>query len=308
MNFRDATLVSLASDESRDDLFAANTLANLAAAAYRIEPGSLTGPWAASFDQLELAPTFETHEQTQLRFTLDMASGRGDGQLDRVFSDVPGAGPDAIWRGAVIGQGQIGGGRIAEVSGSFVGLGDVDAAIHQAGGMPAEGPARDAARLGEIAAQLSAASGRDDSISPQNVADWVAASGASDLTTFLNQTHKVDIGGGFGIRFVSDAPVVDTPIRLSLNAVIQIAEPDPNAANLVRMIHETRHAREALAASRDLTPPTEGINRRVEVVGLWFVPLSWFEDDGWPGANPAARRDAANIWLREMGIAVATPN
>ena len=127
-------------------------------------------------------------------------------------------------------------------------------------------------------------------------------------TVFLLQNSQVDIGGGFGIRFVSDAPAVDSPIRLSLNAVIQIAEPDPNAANLVHMIRETRRARELFAASRDIIPPTAGIDRRVDIVGLWIVPLSWFEDDGWPGANPAARRDAANIWLREMGIAVAAPN
>lgn len=308
MNFRDATLVSIASDELRSDLFTESILADLAAAAYRIEPDSLTAPWAASFDRFELAPTFETHEQTQVRLNLDMTSGRGDGQLDRVSSDIPGTGPDAIWQGAIIGQGQIGGGRIAEVSGSFVGLGDVDAVIDQAGGIPAQGPARDTARLAEIAARLSAAAGQDDSISPQDVANWVAASGAADLTTFLGQTNQVDIGGGFGIRFVSDAPAVDSPIRLSLNAVIQIAEPDPNAANLVRMIRDTRHARELLAASRDLTPPTAGVDRRTEVVGLWFVPLTWFEDNGWPGANPAARRDAANIWLREMGIAIAAPN
>lgn len=308
MNFRDATLVSLASGVLRDDLFTEDILADLAAAAYRIEPESLAAPWAASFDRLELAPTFETHEQSQLRFSLDMASGRGEAQLDRVFSDLPGTGPDAIWQGAIIGQGQIGGGRIAEVSGSFVGLGDVDAVIDQAGGVPAEGPTRDTARLAEIATRLAAASGQAGSISAQDVADWVAASGAADLTTFLGQTNQVDIGGGFGIRFVSDAPTVDSAIRLSLNAVIQIAEPDPNVANLAHMIRETRHARELLAASRDLTPPTAGVDRRAEVVALWFVPLRWFEDDGWPGANPAMRRDAANIWLREMGIAIAALN
>ncbi|MEJ8560071.1 hypothetical protein QTO30_01635 [Yoonia sp. GPGPB17] len=170
------------------------------------------------------------------------------------------------------------------------------------------GLARDVARLAEIAARLSAATGRADSITSQDVSDWVGRSGASDLSTFMNMNSQVDVGGGFGIRFVSDAPAVDSPIRLSLNAVIHIAEPQPNTASLMSLIHATRRAKELFTTSRDIAAPTPGIDRRGAVVGLWLVPLDWFEDNDWPGANPAARRDAANIWLRELGIAIATPN
>ncbi|MEJ8560072.1 hypothetical protein QTO30_01640 [Yoonia sp. GPGPB17] len=82
---------------------------------------------------------FELRDQAQVRFSLDVTSGRGDGQIDRIVQDPLDPAPDAIWQGAVIGQGRVGGGRIAEVSGSFVGLGDVDAVIDQAGGVPADG-------------------------------------------------------------------------------------------------------------------------------------------------------------------------
>ncbi|MEJ8560073.1 hypothetical protein QTO30_01645 [Yoonia sp. GPGPB17] len=55
MNFRDATLVSLASPDLRDGLLTEEALAGLAAAAYRIDPGVLSAPWAAAFDKVELA-------------------------------------------------------------------------------------------------------------------------------------------------------------------------------------------------------------------------------------------------------------
>ena len=232
MNFRDRTLVSLASEDLRGGLLTNVALTNIAETAYRIEPGSMSAPWSATFDKLRIAPSFETHEQARAEMAFDANTGRIDGRLDRISQGELGVGPDAIWQGAVIGQGRVGGGRIAEVSGSFVGLGDVDQVIDSAGGVPAAGAARDDARLIEIARRLTDAAGVTGEIGPKDVADWVARSGAADLTTFLSETSTTEIGGGFGIRFISEAPGVDVPVQLTVDAVIHVADPDTNESSL----------------------------------------------------------------------------
>ena len=307
MNFRDRTLVSLASPDLRAALLSNIALSTIASTAYRLDVGMLSPPWSVVFDRLDIAPSFETQEQSRAEMAFDSTTGRIEGRIERTLPDALGDGPDAIWQGAVVGQGRLGGGHVAEVSGQFVGLGLVDLVIDGAGGIPASGAARDDARRVEIARRLSQASGVAGSIPPQDVTDWITRSGAADIGTFLRENASVDIGGSFNIRFVSDAPAADVAIRLEVDAVVHIADPDPNEASLIAMIRATHRARAQFSASYAPSAASEGVDRRVSVLGLWLAPLGWFNDQDWPGASPAARRDAANVWLREMGIAIAVP-
>lgn len=306
MRFEEKQLVRFASASTRQAFLDQASLEALADAAYVLAPGTLSPPWSAAFDRVELGASFGEKQSARIEARWDAGGMRADGsiEVDRRAGEARGI--EAIWRGAVIGRGRIGGGRVSEVAGSFPGLGAVDANIDaRPAPPPAFGPARETARIAEVARILSSAAGRADAFSEAMISAWMTETGSGDVATFLARGVASTAGGGFRVRFESAAPAVEAPVRLEIVAAILIRDPGEFAFSLAGLLRETRLAQDLIAAEIRPAAPTPGTTRRVPVPVIWVVPNSWFDDADWPGASPAARRAEAARWLRELGIAIA---
>lgn len=306
MKLSDRTLVALGDEAQRTLMFSQEALEKIAIAAYRIEPGQLSAPWSARFDLVELAPRVQNAISADATVMWEPASQRGSAQFSTLAPQTKHESllPVAYWGGAVIGQGRLGGGRIAQVSGNFVSLHGIDEAIDAAAGAGSEpvGMARAQAQLEEIATRLSSAAGAPGSIGAELVKKWLDEKADGDIEALLANVSQVELPGGFRIRYESDAPAQDLPMALGLDAVIFAF--DPTEISIADALRATHAAQEHIALSRKPSDGVAGVDRRVSTVAIWVVSSSLFDDDGWPGANPAERRDRASQWLQTMGIAM----
>ena len=229
---------------------------------------------------------------------------RGDATIDLPPQEKPPA-PEVLWTGAVVGQGRIGGGRVTRVVGGFPDLGEIDAAIDAGlNPPPADGALRETARRTELARRLSTAADIAGGITEQTVADWMQDIGADSVADYLERTRDATRPGGFGLTFESDAPGVDTPVRLDLSAVVFARGPDSPDFSLSELLRETRQAQARAAADDELPEPKLDLTRRQPIVAVWIVPQTWFDEQDWPGADRAARIAQAAEWLGPMGIAL----
>lgn len=102
-----------------------------------------------------------------------------------------------------------------------------------------------------------------------------------------------------------DAPA--TPVPLPVTAALLARDAD---VSLTTLLIESKTVREQLQ-ELGLGPPRDArLARRFEVLPVWIVPATLFDDDAWPGGNdgmtPAARQEArramAGEWLAREGI------
>ena len=306
MQFVDQQLVRLASASTQPAFFDEDGLERIARAAYHLEPGVLDAPWSAAFDELDFASGFPLRQTARIEARWD-ASMRAEAQLDLQAEDGELQGVSAIWRGAIIGRGRVGGGRVDRVVGGFPGLDLIDAAIDGRGAPPpASGPAREAARREEIARRLAAAAGRPGSVSGDDVATLLTEEGADEVGTFLATGQASRRLAAFMVRFASDVPAAPVPVRLELVAAIFIFDPASAGFSLGSMLSRTRKGLDVLAGKTLTRDAPAGLRRRNESVAIWVVPASWFDDADWPGAGPAERLAEASAWLQPHGIALVT--
>ncbi|MDK1376438.1 MULTISPECIES: hypothetical protein [unclassified Sinorhizobium] len=307
MRFEDRQLVQLASESTRAAFFDSAALERIALASYVIDAGTLDAPWSAAFDELAFTTTLPSRQSARIETRWDASSMRAEGMLDLESQDRGLSGVSAVWRGAVIGRGMVGGGRVDDIAGGFPSLAEVDAAIDSgAAPPPASGPARDAARRDEVALRLANAIGRPNTVSGADVATLVADEGAADIASFLDTGHAARKLGALSVRFASDAPAAPVPVRLELTAAILIFDPGASGFLLADTLRATQRAQDLLSGEASSRNGTAGLRRRIEISAIWIVPAAWFNDADWPGATAAARLAEASTWLRAYGIAVVS--
>lgn len=271
----------LSSASTRGQVFDAGALERIALAAYDFEPGTLDAPWSAAFDALTFPATLPQRQIGRIEARWDGAGMRAEGQFDlEGSSSVPDDGA-AVWRGAVIGRGQVGGGRVDRVAGAFVGRTGTDAQL--------------ATRLGEAAE-------RPGTIDSGDVTALLGPEGDG----YLAREWAPEQVGGFQVRFASEAPPAPVPVRLELAAAILIVDPAAPGFSLDALMRRTRRLQERLGTEGIAAAPTPGLRRRADVIAVWIAPSNWFDDTDWPGGSPAARLGDASAWLRTHGIALAT--
>jgi hypothetical protein len=64
--------------------------------------------------------------------------------------------------------------------------------------------------------------------------------------------------------------------------------------------------REQMEAAAHGRPDDPQLRPLRNVLVVWVVPQTLFQDNDWPGADAAARRQAAGDWLAREGIGLAT--
>lgn len=304
MRFDDRQIVTLASAATQAGFFDAGALQRIAEAAYRLDEGMVSAPWSAAFDELRFAVRLSARQAARIETRWDSAQMRAEGALELEAMDSALPGVAALWRGAVIGRSQVGGGRVDRVQGGFPGLAGIDAAIDaRPDPPPASGPARDAARHAEVASRLSEAEGRPDAVSGAAVAALLERAGGADALSGSGPAGTLP--GAFQIHFADGVLPAKVPVRLELSAVLMLVDPAQPGFSLVELLRGTQRAQDLLAAEAGPLPPPPGFQRRVPIAGIWVAPAQWFDDADWPGASADDRLAQASAWLRPHGIAVA---
>jgi hypothetical protein len=111
--------------------------------------------------------------------------------------------------------------------------------------------------------------------------------------------HPADVS----LTFAPPGAAQPAPRPLPVSAALLIRDKGFVVGELVALSKELR---DRLMAHGAVQPAGSGPRLKRAVVPVWVVPLTTFDDAGWPGATPAVRRAAAGTWLAREGIGLVT--
>lgn len=308
MEFEDATLIRLASVETRRAVFDELSLEHIVRASLNTDASAVDGPYDAAFDEVRLGVC--TPHVTRVE-----GGWSGPAPTERVVAHFEVAGPaggarpraDLVWRGAVIA-------RTAGPSGSVTGVDlawpDVATLDDDIAQPPPPGPADlEAARRAVLLTRLRAGAAQPEAVTERVLDRLLATAGVASVGE-LAQRHT---GGTRStarvlVRFGPDAGPPPTPQRVPVAVALLVRA---QTGRLTDLLAESAALRDAL--SDELYPPQDGpTSLRGGPVVAWVLPAATWDDTGWPGAEPGlppadarlARREAAATWLGPAGIAL----
>lgn len=303
MNFVDATLLRLASPAERQAMLTQDILGGMLAAAFDTASAAIQGPYAIAVDRLDLG--VEVGRSVTVDGTYVASPGTLPGDLRLKVGNLQVGRPlqvDTLWRGQLIARWTPQDDRVTSVSGGFTLL-DIDRQIiSDLGALPAGG-ALETERRTRLIARLKAGAAQPDVVDDQLLDALFAASGVADAAGLLKAQGTSDIARlkiTFSPPAQAGAPV---PLRLPVTVAVLIRD---SVASLAQMFADSRAIRSALAADPAVQPADAAVRRLVPVLLLWVLPSTSFNDAGWPGGNPAARKANAIQLLSGQGIALAT--
>lgn len=307
VDFVDRILVRFADPATRDSLFDGDSLERVVRAAYVLD--AVDGPFSAIFEDVQLGPTVPAvavadgswqgndGPPTRARFTLTGLTGATTGAA-------------ALWSGAVVARTHPANAPITAVDVSRARLGGIDAAIVAAdGSLPADPVALEAARRAQLAARLAADLDQPAAVGETLVARWLTRLGASSMAEVLSALeHGTVAVETVQIAFAPAPQSPPTPLPFPVTAALVVSDqPLP----VTQVLHTAAELRRSFADHGLQRPGLAGLQRRVDIVVAWAVPVAAFDDTDWPGGDTgsaAARRAlriaAAGNWLADEGIAL----
>ncbi|MEQ8766298.1 MAG: hypothetical protein RL885_20455 [Planctomycetota bacterium] len=289
MNFEDKVLVQLASEASRTALLSQRALINILLATYGLDEAALQGVAVPkfssfSFGGLEPQGTSETQESPP--------------EPERI---------DALWQGSVRVEASWPRARIDRVAARSVSLSGLDDAVAQGnGGQLPSGAALEAARRAELRKRVQMQTRYPDGIGERLVDGWLREAGVGavgELLATAGATHRLS-----SLQLEVSPPIGGTDlaeIELPVGVALLIRDSARPEVSLTQILAATRRIRASLrrAGFEPKTQP-EVTGPGKAIVAL-FVSDAWFGDSDWPGADSAARIQAASQWLAREGIALA---
>jgi len=302
VNFTDRILVQLADEQTRASVFDPTALEQIVNAAYDVSAlGPLQGQLAPLFEELEIGvsvPAIGTLEgawgplggveRTEARLRL---TGMRTEQEVRV---------DALWRGAILARFARPADRIEEAGVHWPSKDIVDAAVAAAhGGTMPTGTALDQARRTELLAQVRATVPEPNAFTDDDVDALRKTTGASSIGNMLDRLQADRNGGFVQVAFADAQPVSPALKPLPLTTALLVRDAPVSIAEL---LFESKAIRDALAPLGLERPRDDALHQRRALVITWVVPAGVFTDLDWPGANAAARRAEAGVWLAREGI------
>lgn len=305
MNFEDTITIRLAGETTRAALFDDEALAQIAAAVYNTDSLPIQGPYQPLFDSLELGVSLPRvaaidgawqatggSERRDVRLAL---SGFGDNHAIRI---------DALWRGGIVARTVPAAGRIVDVGTTRLDLNGLDDDIVP---LPADPADLEIARRERVVARLRALFDAPDAADDDLVDRWLAAAHVSSVGDLLAGTGRTVHAEAVQVTFSPPEGGPPIPTTLPLTAALMARD---TGFSVTALLADSKAAREQML-TLGLSPPRDAtLPRRNDAVPVWIVPVSVFDDDGWPGGaqgmnqaqRRAARRQAAGQWLAREGI------
>lgn len=311
MNYEDVTIIRLADESSRREVFDDLGLEQVVAAAYDTQSMSIEGPFQPVFDEFQLGfagprlgvmeggwSTVGGGEKVEARFQVS-ASGKND--VIRV---------DALWRGAIVARTVPATAEVMEVETTWPELSSIDADIEAAlGSLPTDSERLERERRLRFLTRMRAAIDQPDTMTDETLDRWLSRVGVKSVGKLLTELQS----GVMQIGFSPHDLVPPSPMRLPISAAVLIRD---TGFSLVQLLMESKIVREQLESLGLEKPANRSLKVRCPLVVVWIIPETVFDDGDWPGgesgADPPAlrnaRRTAAGQWLAREGIGlIATP-
>ncbi|MBE9110193.1 hypothetical protein IQ273_12300 [Nodosilinea sp. LEGE 07298] len=315
MNYEDATLLRLADQTARLDLFDELSLEQLVSAAYKTELLMVEGPYQPLFTEVRLGLVISN---------LGMVEGVWNpvGGVDRVEARFHTFGlgsrsplrVDALWRGDIVVRTVPTTSRITQVEAKWTDSGTIDAEIVAAlGSLPANPQTLEQERRTRFLARIRSALDQPLSFSDELLDKWLFSVGAASVSDLITRSQGTVQSGAVQVTFSPPDPSPPSPKALPITAALLIRNADFSVANLLM---ESKMLREQLEKQGLEQSPDPSLPLRHPLLVVWVVPATVFDDDDWPGGGTGmppealrnARRAIAGEWLAREGIGlVATP-
>jgi hypothetical protein len=308
----DKLIVQLADPTTRAAVFDDQALQSLVQAGYTVD--SVSGPFSPVFDEVRLG--FPVPPTATVQGTWAPIGDPKPTELRLSIAGLAGDGPvvvAALWRGGVVARFAPAGDAITDVAERWPDLAEIDRMVVAAlGALPAE-PQLEAARRAQLRVLARKGLAGPDPLSAADVDEWLARGGVSSVAELL---ARPDIRpfGLVRVTFAAPKPALDTPRLIPLTVALLVPG---QAISVASLLADTYRVRERLALAGVEPSAHPALPVRVPVVVAWVVPVTVFDDDGWPGATSvmnadqrrAARRAAATAWLAQQGVGlVAVPS
>jgi hypothetical protein len=315
MKYEDATLVRLANPTSRSALFDNLALEQLVDAAYKTELLTVEGPYQAIFKEFQLGIVLSNLglvegvwnpiggvDRVEARFN---TFGLGTNLLTRV---------DALWRGEIVARTVPINSQVTNVETKWSELGTIDAEIVAAlGNLPTNSQVLEQERRNRFLVRIRAALDQPSGFTDAVFDTWLQSVGATSVSDLMTRLQGTVQSSAVQVAFSLPDPRPPSPKALPVTAAILIRDA---GFPISQLLTESKMLREHLEKQGFERPPDPTFPIRYPILVVWIVPITLFDDDGWPGGNggmtPDARRDArrsiAGQWLAREGIGiVATP-
>jgi len=305
VNFVDKTMVVLADPGSRPGAFDQAALEQIVSAAYDSATMGAHGPYAPVFDEFRLGISAEpegvvdgslqpvgSSDQTAARFRI---TGLPDNGTSRI---------DALWRGSITARFALSGEPITEVVTNWPDLGAIDEEVKAANGgaLPANADTLETQRRARLIAHMQATLDQPNKFDDDALDRLLAGASVDSVGTLFTRLGGTVSPGTVTVTFAPPAAVAAAAQPLPIAAAILIRDTPLSVAELLAESALVRGRLQSLGAERPADPQ---LRRTNSVVVIWVVPSSVFEDADWPGADPAARRANAGVWLAREGIGLA---
>lgn len=315
MNYEDATLLRLADQTARLDLFDELSLGQLVSAAYKTEVLTVEGPYQPIFTEVRLGLVISN---------LGMVEGVWNpvGGVERVEARFHTFGlgsrsplrVDALWRGDIVVRTVPTTSRITQVEAKWTDSGTIDAEIVAAlGSLPANPQTLEQERRTRFLARIRSALDQPLSFSDELLDKWLFSVGAASVSDLITRLQGTVQSSAVQVTFSPPDSSPPSPKALPITAALLIRDAGFSIANLLM---ESKMLREQLEKQGLEQSPDPSLPLRHPLLVVWVVPVTAFDDSDWPGGgtgmSPEALRNARRViageWLAREGIGlVATP-
>jgi hypothetical protein len=310
VKFEDGVLVRLATAGLRPALFDSGTLEQFVTALYDTSFVTVEGPFQAVFDQLDLGVAVPRIGSLEGEWA---APGSSERTAVNVRMTGAAGGPlqvDALWRGFIVARETHPTGHLRSVSTTLPSPGAIDADIVKTlGALPADAATLETERRKRLLAALKAAVSEPNVISDGELDRLLTRMGAASVNDYFDRLHGAAALETVRVTIDEPAPPASSPKPLPVAAAILIRNAGFSVSQLLAESRAARDQLEPMALGR----AENGLKRRRDLLVVWIVPGTVFDDPDWPGATQGmaadvarqARRTAAGQWLANEGIGLA---
>jgi hypothetical protein len=308
MNFEDATLVRMATPETRTTLFDSVSLAQCLSAAYDLDGDEFGGPFLPVFEELQIGLPVNGPSTIEGMWFSPEGLDRKDARF-QVFDGGPVTNrAEALWQGSIVARVSLATSRVTSVQSAWPDPGTIDAEIlEELGALPADPADLETQRARRLLARIRAGLKQPETFTDAAFAEWLRNLGATTVSALIEKYSGTTALAALQVGYSDATAGPSTPLAFPVVAVLLIRNPGFSIAALLAESKRVRKQLEDQGVGATAAPP---LRLRRPVLPIWVVPSTTFDDPDWPGAPPAAdaaaarqaRRTAAGLWLAQEGI------
>ena len=276
-------------------------LAQMLSAQYDTDSMPLSGPYSAVFDQLELGVSLASPVTISGAF-----DGPRSGERTNLSVVLNGLGAsavrvDALWKGRIVAHATVGGGNVDQVETAWPDPHAVDAQIVTAlGSLPSDPMQLEHERRSRYMVQMQAGMSYGAALTDAEFDNDLQLAGVSSVGDLI-ASNGTKAFGTISVRFAAAPPTqVSTALPVSFALLVR------DTVSISDLLNESKIARTLLGPTNYALDYDHTLPARFNIGLAWVVPAATFDDAAWPGADNAARRAAAGVWLAQQGIGLVT--